>query len=191
MPKNHRKELVSYSGNQLHESLQLDVIFPVLHGTYGEDGTVQGLLKLSNIPFVGAGVLGSAIGMDKDVAKRLFTEAKLPISKYKVYKAHERDKISYSKIEHSLGMPCFVKPANAGSSVGVSKAYDEASLTKAVDTALLYDTKILIEEYIAGREVECSILGNEQPIASVPDDIEPVDTMTTSGCMASTSVASM
>jgi len=152
-------------------SLAVDVVFPVLHGTMGEDGTMQGLLELANIPYIGPGVLGSAIGMDKDVTKRLLSEAKLPTAKYKVYKSHQKDQIVYSDIKRSLGMPCFVKPANAGSSVGVSKAYDEASLTKAVNTAFLYDTKILIETYIKGREVECSVLGNEQPIASVPGDI--------------------
>lgn len=151
----------------------VDVVFPVLHGAMGEDGTMQGLLTLAGVPYVGANVLGSAVGMDKDVAKRLLHEAGLPIGKYRVFRAHQKQAINYADIEQYLGIPCFVKPANAGSSVGVSKAYDEASFAAAVETAFQYDSKILIEEYTQGREVECAVLGNEDPIVSVPGDIVP------------------
>jgi len=147
-------------------SNQIDVVFPILHGCYGEDGTVQGLLKLANIPFVGAGVLGSAIGMDKDVAKRLLRDAGISIADFLVCRRGERDGLNFSEIVKKLGLPLFVKPANAGSSVGVSKVKTEQEFYKAVTEAFAFDTKILIEEYIAGREVECAVLGNEKPIAS-------------------------
>ncbi len=147
----------------------LDLIFPVLHGPFGEDGTIQGLLKLANIPFVGAGVLGSAIGMDKDVAKRLLRDAKIPIAKF--ITSTEKNIPSYDAIIKSLGSPFFVKPANLGSSVGVSKVKDAKEFDKAIKTAFKYDSKILIEENISGREIECSVLGNDDPIASVPGEI--------------------
>jgi D-alanine-D-alanine ligase len=154
-------------------STSIDVIFPVLHGTYGEDGTVQGLLKLAGIPFVGAGVLGSAIGMDKDVMKRLLKEANIPSAKYLCIRSFERDLFSYEQIIETLGSPVFVKPANAGSSVGVAKVKNSEDFKKAVDEAFLYDKKIIVEEFIAGREIECSVLGNESPIASIPGEIIP------------------
>jgi len=149
----------------------IDVVFPILHGPMGEDGTIQGLLTLAQLPFVGADVLGSAVGMDKDVAKRLLHEAGLPIVPHQTYHAHQREEISFNAIKNELGLPFFVKPANAGSSVGVSKVRDEANLATALDEAFRYDTKILIEEYIPCREVECAVLGNEDPIASIPGDI--------------------
>jgi D-alanine-D-alanine ligase len=148
---------------------KIDVVFPVLHGPFGEDGTVQGLLKLADIPFVGAGVLGSAVGMDKDVMKRLLRDAGIPQAKFMTFR--NRKNIVYSKIEKMLGIPCFVKPANLGSSVGITKAHDESEFKHAVEKAFRYDNKILIEEYIAGREIECSVLGNENPIASVAGEI--------------------
>jgi D-alanine-D-alanine ligase len=151
--------------------VRIDVAFPVLHGQMGEDGTMQGLLTLAGLPFVGASVLGSAVGMDKDVAKRLLHEAGLPIAKYLTYRSHQKDAIDYATAERELGLPMFVKPANAGSSVGVSKVLDEAEFTKAVEEAFRYDAKILIEEGISGREVECAVLGNEWPAASIPGDI--------------------
>lgn len=173
VPKNHRKELVSYSGNQLQESLQLDVIFPVLHGTYGEDGTVQGLLKLANIPFVGAGVLGSAIGMDKDVMKRLLRDAKIPTARFLTVNAYDKDQFPFERVVEQLGLPFFVKPANSGSSVGIAKVKNEEGFKAAVDDAFLYDRKILIEEFIQGREIECSVLGNDNPIVSLPGELIP------------------
>jgi D-alanine-D-alanine ligase len=149
----------------------VDVIFPVLHGTYGEDGTVQGLLKLAGIPFVGPGVLGSAVGMDKDVAKRLLRDAQIPVSKFVVYHRYERDKIEFNHIAGQLGLPLFIKPANSGSSVGVAKVKNQEEFVAAVNKAFDYDRKILIEECITGREIECSVLGNEKPLASAVGEI--------------------
>ncbi len=150
---------------------KIDVVFPVLHGPYGEDGSIQGLLKLAGVPFVGAGVLGSAIGMDKDVMKRLLKEAGIPVAKFIVLRAGE--KISFRSIIKTLGFPVFVKPANLGSSVGISKVKNEKEFKKALHNAFQYDSKILIEEAIKGREIECSVLGNEKPIASVPGEVIP------------------
>ncbi len=147
----------------------IDVVFPILHGPFGEDGTVQGLLKIIGVPFVGAGVLGSAVGMDKDVMKRLLRQASIPVGKFMVFKSGE--KISFVRVRRGLGLPLFVKPANMGSSVGVSKAVDELSLAKAIKTAFKFDTKIIIEEFIAGRELECAVLGNDEPIVSVPGEV--------------------
>jgi D-alanine-D-alanine ligase len=149
----------------------IDVVFPVLHGPFGEDGTVQGLLKLANIPFVGAGVLGSAVGMDKDVMKRLLRDAKIPIANFVVFERAEQPAISFTKARKMLGLPLFVKPANLGSSVGISKVSKKNQFTDAVRTAFRYDNKIIIEEAILGREIECSVLGNEKPIASLPGEI--------------------
>ncbi|MEK7155385.1 MAG: D-alanine--D-alanine ligase family protein [Patescibacteria group bacterium] len=150
---------------------KIDVVFPVLHGPFGEDGTVQGLLKLADVPFVGAGVLGSAVGMDKDVMKRLLRDAGIPIGKFMVVHAHEASKTKFADIKKKLGLPLFVKPANLGSSVGVSKVRTEAEYKYALKEAFEYDTKILIEEFIDGREIECSVLGNEDPVASVPGEL--------------------
>jgi D-alanine-D-alanine ligase len=149
----------------------VDIVFPVLHGPFGEDGTVQGLLKLANVPFVGAGVLGSAIGMDKDVMKRLLRDADIPICRFVVYDRRTADRIRFPSLEKALGRPLFVKPANLGSSVGISKVNSRAELDAAVKKALRFDNKILIEEFIQGREIECSVLGNEDPIASLPGEI--------------------
>jgi len=151
----------------------VDVVFPVLHGTYGEDGTIQGLLKLANLPFVGAGVLGSAVGMDKDVMKRLLRDAGLPIARFLVLDRARGAAASFDTFRRALGTPLFVKPANLGSSVGVSRVEDEAGLASALDEAFRYDTKVLVEERIGGREIECSVLGDEDPIASVPGEIVP------------------
>lgn len=164
-------QLISISSGKAQG--KVDVIFPVLHGTFGEDGTVQGLLKLSDIPFVGAGVLGSAVGMDKDVMKRLLRDAGIPIAKFLAFRSSEIETIRYERVVRHLGMPVFIKPANLGSSVGISKVKKEADFKAAVWDAFRFDTKILIEEYIAGREIECSVLGNEDPIASVPGEIMP------------------
>ncbi|HEY3426672.1 MAG TPA: D-alanine--D-alanine ligase family protein, partial [Negativicutes bacterium] len=174
LPKKN-KEVILVPGEELQQlrcvadgsaSGNLDVVFPVLHGSYGEDGTMQGLLKLANIPFVGAGVLGSAVGMDKDVAKRLLRDAGIPVAKFLVIQQWERDDLSYHDVSRQLGLPLFVKPANTGSSVGVSKVRNEEQFTKAITEAFEFDNKILIEEFIAGQEVECAVLGNEKPIAS-------------------------
>jgi D-alanine-D-alanine ligase len=152
---------------------RIDVVFPILHGPFGEDGTVQGLLKLAGVPFVGSGVLGSAVGMDKDVMKRLFREAGIPIGKFLAFRQHEPIP-PFAEIEAALGgCPFFVKPANMGSSVGISKVHNEAEFSAAINEAFQYDTKIVIEEFIQGREIECAVLGNENPAASVPGEIIP------------------
>lgn len=147
----------------------VDVVFPVLHGPYGEDGSMQGFLKIMNVPCVGSGVLGSAIGMDKDVSKRLLRDADLPVADFLTYT--DKHEIDFDTVVQQLGLPFFVKPANLGSSIGVAKVKNKEAFTKAVESAFSYDTKILIEQYIAGVEIECSVLGNEQPIASIAGQI--------------------
>lgn len=151
----------------------VDVVFPVLHGTFGEDGTVQGLLKLADVPFVGAGVLGSAVGMDKDVMKRLLRDAGLPTARFLVFERSSLEKVNFERVTHELGLPVFIKPANLGSSVGIHKAKDKEQLRRAVQDAFRYDNKILVEEAIQGREIECAVLGNDRPIASLPGEIMP------------------
>ncbi|WP_408954427.1 D-alanine--D-alanine ligase [Natroniella sp. ANB-PHB2] len=152
---------------------ELDVVFPVLHGPYGEDGTVQGLFKLVDLPFVGADVLGSAVGMDKDVMKRLLRDAGISIADFLTYHRIEQEKIDFAEVKEELGMPAFIKPANLGSSVGISKATNQTELEKAVKLAFQFDNKIIIEEEVKGREIECSVLGNQEPIASIPGEILP------------------
>ncbi|MDR3139992.1 MAG: D-alanine--D-alanine ligase [Treponema sp.] len=149
----------------------IDVVFPILHGPFGEDGTVQGLLKLADIPFVGAGVLASAAGMDKDVMKRLLRDAGIPVGKFLVFKSHEVLP-PFQAIREELGLPFFVKPANMGSSVGVGKIRNEEEYPLCVREAFEYDTKIILEEFIPGRELECSVLGNEEPLASLPGEVK-------------------
>ena len=155
---------------------RLDVIFPILHGTFGEDGTVQGLLELAGIPYVGAGVLGSAAGMDKEVMKRLFRERGLPIVPYLAIRRADWDvappKVCLA-IEKKFRYPVFVKPANLGSSVGISKAHNRRELAAGLRTAGDYDSKILVEKAVAGREIECAVLGNDAPVASTPGEVIP------------------
>lgn len=150
---------------------KVDVVFPLLHGPFGEDGTVQGLLKLAGVPFVGPGVLGSAIGMDKDVTKRLLRDAGIPIGKFLTF--YCGDHINTEAVFSDLGSPVFVKPANLGSSVGISKAMNKSELELAIKLAFKYDRKILIESFIEGREIECAVLGNDNPIASIVGEIKP------------------
>jgi D-alanine-D-alanine ligase len=150
---------------------KLDVVFPALHGPYGEDGTVQGLLKLADIPFVGAGVTGSVIGMDKDVMKRLLREAGIPTPEFLVMR--RGDPRRFDDVTTELGLPLFVKPANLGSSVGITKVREEKRFYEALDLAFSYDTKVLVEQSIEGREIECSVLGNDEPIASLPGQVIP------------------
>jgi D-alanine-D-alanine ligase len=154
-------------------SRQLDVVFPVLHGPFGEDGTIQGLLEMANIPYVGCGVLASACGMDKVAMKLLFLQAGLPMCKYVWFLRSHWQKNPAKVIKtvmREIGVPCFVKPANLGSSVGVSKAGDKRSLERAIDLAAQYDRKVIVEEAIDAREIECAVLGNDQPIASLPGE---------------------
>jgi D-alanine-D-alanine ligase len=163
-------------------AINVDVIFPVLHGTFGEDGTIQGLLELADIAYVGAGVLGSAAGMDKDVMKSLLVAAGIPIVKHVTVlrSAWEKDSKKVRKIvESKLRYPVFVKPANLGSSVGISKAHDRKELGPAIEEAAKFDRKVVIEQGVGGRknkarEIECSVLGNDEPVASVPGEIVPV-----------------
>jgi D-alanine-D-alanine ligase len=163
-------------------AINVDVIFPVLHGTFGEDGTIQGLLELADIAYVGAGVLGSAAGMDKDIMKSLFSAAGLPIVKHVTIlrSAWEKDAKKVQKfVESKLRYPVFVKPANLGSSVGISKAHDRKELGPAIEEAAKFDRKIVIEQGVGGkknkaREIECSVLGNDEPVASIPGEIVPV-----------------
>jgi D-alanine-D-alanine ligase len=162
-------------------AINVDVIFPVLHGTFGEDGTIQGLLELADIPYVGAGVLGSAAGMDKDIMKSLFIAAGIPIVKHVTILrgAWEKDPKKVQKlVESKLTYPVFVKPANLGSSVGISKAHNRKELGPAIEEAAKFDRKIVIEQGVGGkkekaREIECAVLGNDEPAASVPGEIVP------------------
>jgi D-alanine-D-alanine ligase len=150
---------------------EIDVVFPCLHGTFGEDGTIQGLLELAGLPYVGAGVLGSSASMDKEVMKRLARERGLPVADYVVF--HSSHLEEAEGLCSKLGFPMFVKPANLGSSVGISKARNCVELKSALDLAAKYDRKIIVERGIIGREFECAVLGNEDPIAAVPCEILP------------------
>jgi D-alanine-D-alanine ligase len=169
-----------------HDVLQLDVVFPVLHGTFGEDGTLQGLFELAGLAYVGSGVLGSATGMDKEVMKRLFLAAGLPITKHVTFLRHEwrqAPKKVIAKLEAALKYPLFVKPANLGSSVGISKAHDRKELGPAIDLAAGFDRKIVVEQAVGARgnrakmgkarELEVAVLGNDEPRASVVGEIVP------------------
>ena len=148
----------------------IDVVFPVLHGTFGEDGTVQGLFELADLPYVGANVLASAASMDKDIMKRICRDAGLPVVEYRVMPRDELDAVALAR---QLPFPMFVKPANLGSSVGISKAHDLAELEAALKFAAEFDRKIIVERGVEGREFECAVLGNSEPNASMPCEILP------------------
>ncbi len=164
--------LVAYENQQLLECV-VDVVFPVLHGAHGEDGTLQGLLELLNIPYVGPGTLGSAVCMDKEFSKHLLASAGIPVSKWIVISRDGNPQLTFATAVEQLGLPLFVKPANTGSSVGVSKVRTAEEFTEALELAWQYDHKIIIEECILGREVECAVLGNYQVEASLPGEIIP------------------
>ena len=179
-------ELQAFAGDAPHRrasdrAIDVDIVFPVLHGTFGEDGTIQGLLELADIPYVGAGVLGSAAGMDKAVMKELFRAAGLPIVKHVTIlrrQWEEDPKRARRMIESALQYPIFVKPANLGSSVGISKVHDRSELDAAMDEAGKFDRKLVVEQAVGGkkgraREIECSVLGNDKPEASVAGEIVP------------------
>ena len=154
----------------------VDVVFPVLHGPMGEDGTIQGMLELAGIPYVGSGVLGSAVAMDKAMAKLVLSQAGIDQAKWALVNRSEWEVDSESvanSVATDLGLPCFVKPANMGSSVGVSKAHDDSELSEAIALALEYDRRVVVEEAINGRELEISVLGNDQPVASVAGEVVP------------------
>lgn len=165
------KGLISLEGDVSGE--KLDVVFPALHGPFGEDGTVQGLLEMADVPYVGCGVLASACGMDKVTMKSLFVQAGLPICKHVWFlRSQWRSDPAkvIRKVASEIGLPCFVKPANLGSSVGVSRATDKKSLSEAIELAAEYDRKIIIEEELVAREIECAVLGNDEPKASLPGE---------------------
>lgn len=169
-----RRLIPLQGGEPLRDNGALDVIFPVLHGTYGEDGTLQGLLEMANVAYVGCGVLGAALGMDKEKMKMVFQSVGLPIGDYLVYRRSEWERAPepvLDAIEQRLGYPCFVKPVNLGSSVGISKAHDRGELEHALHVAAAYDRKIIIEQYINCRELECAVLGNDEPVVSVVGEV--------------------
>lgn len=168
-----RSGLVALNGDESAPALPLDVVFPVLHGTYGEDGTIQGLLEMADVPYVGCGVLASSCGMDKVAMKMLFAQAGLPMCGYTWFlrSAWEREREALlRRVAREIGYPCFVKPANLGSSVGVSKAIDRRTLAEAIDLAARYDRKIIVEEGLDAREIECGVIGNDEPQASLPGE---------------------
>jgi D-alanine-D-alanine ligase len=177
LPEPGRHGLIGAAGGGNADTIRLDVIFPVLHGTFGEDGTLQGLLELADIPYVGAGVLGSAVGMDKIVQKQLFEQAKIPVPRYCWFYSEAvkgEPRASASTVERRLRYPVFVKPANTGSSVGISKAHDRKELLRSFAEAAEYDRKVIVEQGIRdAREIEVSVLGNDEPEASVPGEIIP------------------
>lgn len=149
----------------------IDVIFPVLHGNDGEDGSIQGLLTSAALPYVGTGVLGSSVSFDKVCSKKLLSEAGINNAKYLTFSIEDKEVIKYSEVAEKLGLPLFVKPVASGSSVGVSKVIDEGTFKKALEETFLYDNKVLIEEFVEGREIECAILGNLNPESSLPGEI--------------------
>jgi D-alanine-D-alanine ligase len=169
VPTNNSNELVSIADGE--NKGEIDVAFPVLHGTYGEDGSIQGLFRMANIPYVGADLVGSAVGMDKDVLKRLLRDAGIPTPKFEVFNKETIKDAIFDKLAKKVGKKMFVKPTNLGSSVGISKVDNKGEFKKAIENAFKYDKKIIIEEAITGREIECSVLGNEEPIASLPGEI--------------------
>lgn len=160
----------------LESKIKFDAVIPILHGPYGEDGTIQGLLEIANVPYVGSGVLGSAMGMDKIAMKMIFQANDLPICRYVWFVRSEWEKNEnkiIKTVEKDLGYPCFVKPANLGSSVGISKAHDQKELIFAIRLAARYDRRVLVEEGVNCREVECAVLGNDNPKISLPAEIIP------------------
>lgn len=151
----------------------IDVAFPVLHGTYGEDGVIQGLLRAANIPFVGSDVLGSSLCMDKDVTKRLLRDGGIKVADFITLRKHQFNQIDEAEIIKTVGLPCFVKPANMGSSIGVNKVKQKAELMPAIKQAFEFDNKVIVEKFIKGREIECAVLGNETLAATHPGEIIP------------------
>lgn len=153
------------------DRFKADIIFPVLHGTDGEDGSIQGMIKAMDIPMVGTGVLGSSLSMSKIISKRLLKEAGLPVTNFLTYDFTEKEAINFKTIKDTLGLPFMVKSASLGSSVGVSKVNDEAGFQKAIDEGFRYDDAIIVEEYVSGREIECAVMGNYPPVASYPGEV--------------------
>ncbi|MDD3491357.1 MAG: D-alanine--D-alanine ligase [Candidatus Pacebacteria bacterium] len=165
-----------FSLKKKKELAQGDVFFPVIHGTFGEDGCLQGFLELLDVPYVGANVAGSAIGMNKEITKKLLKIEKIPVAEYVVIRKSDSEKDKALKIQSAITKfhyPLFIKPVSLGSSVGVSKVFSEKELQKAIKDAFQYDDQVMIEKFIKGREIECSVLGNEKPQASLPGEIQP------------------
>jgi len=160
-----------YSLDDKKTILKADVVFPVLHGPFGEDGTVQGLLKIAEVPFVGPGILSAAVGMDKIAMKRMLREAGLPVGDFLGFGRNE--KIIFEEAVKLLGLPFFVKPVSLGSSVGISKVKSKSDFKKALDLAFRFDSRVIIEKLIKGREIECSVMGNDNPVASAPGEVVP------------------
>ncbi|WP_112179652.1 MULTISPECIES: D-alanine--D-alanine ligase [Paraliobacillus] len=171
IPGEAQNQLVNVSNSSGLD--QVDVVFPIVHGTLGEDGSLQGMLRIANLPFVGTDLLGSAVSMDKDIAKRLLKGSGISVAKGLTFRSHQQQDINFGKVQAELGLPLFIKPANQGSSVGVSKVRNEEEFYNGMKEAFLYDNKVLVEEAIIGREIECAVLGNEEPIASFPGEILP------------------
>lgn len=167
------RDRVYLTDNQGLEVCPIDIFFPVLHGSYGEDGVLQGVFQSVGAAYTGVGLMASAVGMDKDLAKRVWRDAGIPVADFICLKKHEADTTDFEAAKNKLGLPLFVKPANAGSSVGVSKVTNEREYEAALAEAFRFDTKILIEEAVIGKEVECAVLGNEFPKASVMGEIIP------------------
>lgn len=161
----------AFINQQTQERIKVDVVFPVLHGTDGEDGSIQGLLKTMNIPFAGSGVLGSAVSMDKLVSKNLLYKAGIPVSKFLAVHKNEPKWLTFEDAESKLGLPFIVKPVNLGSSVGITKVKNKNDFEQAIKTGFTYDYTLLIEEFISGRELECAVLGNKDAKASNPGEI--------------------
>ena len=170
VPGRERQQLIAAESSQGALG-QLDVVFPIVHGTLGEDGSLQGLLRMANLPFVGSGVLGSAAGMDKDVAKRLLRDAGIPVAPFVTLNRRTAAEADFDALSATLGSPLFVKPANQGSSVGVSRVETALEFQQALALALAFDHKVLVESAVAGREIECAVLGNDDPEASVCGEI--------------------
>lgn len=177
IPDPARRELVPLEGGppEALADAGFDVVLPLLHGPYGEDGTVQGLFELAGVAYVGAGVVGSAVGMDKVMMKRAFAAAGLPVARWQVLRDGHDVAAFCEMVEEELGYPCFAKPANMGSSVGVSKARDRTELVAAIELAFRFDEWVVVEEAVAGREIEVGILGDDPAEASVPSEVVPGD----------------
>jgi len=177
LPDPRKQGLVDINDSETRAVQKIDVIFPVLHGTFGEDGTVQGLLELADVPYVGAGVLGSAVGMDKVIQKQVLESAKIRVAQgisFTVAEYEQDEKKIIQRIEQELEYPCFVKPSNTGSSIGISKAHNRKELKAAIALAAEYDRKLLVERSIEkAREIECAVIGNDKPVASVLGEIVP------------------
>lgn len=170
----HSKNHTLLTGLMTKEQLTvIDVIFPVLHGPFGEDGTIQGLLKLAHVPFVGSDIMSSAICMDKDVSKRLVQAMGILTPSFKTIYRYDLPHLDIETLLKEIGLPCFVKPANLGSSIGITKVKTKSDLLPAIQHAFQFDRKVLVEKAIEGREIECAILGNDQPIAAIPGEIIP------------------